>query len=218
MKTKDIFYSLDKQGIKWSQYFDVYDRHLEKYVGKKPVVVEVGILQGGGMEMWKKYFGDGATIIGIDTDYGVFNYQVEGCEYVIGNQESSAFWEEFFKTHSDIDVFIDDGGHTMPQQINTLSCVWNHIKPGGIYICEDTHTSYQKDWGGSFRGGSFIEYAKRVTDSVNYEYFKDQPINQHDKAFCEFYSELTSIHFYDSMVVLEKDKKVKPEWADSKIR
>jgi hypothetical protein len=36
---------------------------------------------------------------------------------VCGGQASREFWREFKATHPTIDIFIDDGGHTMEQQL-----------------------------------------------------------------------------------------------------
>ena len=71
---REIFDNLDLHCGKWSHYFDIYEQHFNKFVGKKPVVVEVGICRGGSAEMWKKYFGEGATIIGIDIDPNSFKH------------------------------------------------------------------------------------------------------------------------------------------------
>src|SRR5262245_19556515 len=53
---------------KWIHYFEIYHRHLAKFVGKEVRVVEVGIQSGGSLEMWMDYFGAGCRITGIDID------------------------------------------------------------------------------------------------------------------------------------------------------
>src|SRR5439155_4001517 len=42
---------------KWEHYFDIYQRHFQKFVGQEVHVVEVGIYSGGSLDMWKNYFG-----------------------------------------------------------------------------------------------------------------------------------------------------------------
>jgi hypothetical protein len=49
---------------------------------------------------------------------------------------------------SDIDVLIDDGGHTMEQQQVSLGFLFRHVKPGGYYVIEDVHTSLPALWKG----------------------------------------------------------------------
>jgi demethylmacrocin O-methyltransferase len=49
---------------------------------------------------------------------------------------------------SDIDVLIDDGGHTMEQQQVSLGFLFKHVRPGGYYVIEDVHTSLPALWKG----------------------------------------------------------------------
>jgi hypothetical protein len=50
---------------------------------------------------------------------------------------------------TDFDIIIDDGGHTMNQQITSLTHLWHAVKPGGVYFCEDLQTSYMREYGGN---------------------------------------------------------------------
>ncbi len=43
-RIKELFWELDKPSTKWSGYFDVYERHLKKFVGKAPRILEIGVL------------------------------------------------------------------------------------------------------------------------------------------------------------------------------
>src|SRR5205814_10274664 len=64
-------YFLRNQGrllYKWHHYFEIYHRHFERFRGKSPVVLEIGVFHGGSLQMWHDYFGKGAKIIGIDVD------------------------------------------------------------------------------------------------------------------------------------------------------
>lgn len=57
--------------------------------------------------------------------------------------------EEFIaKAGMDFDLIIDDGGHSMVQQITSLQHLWKAVKPGGFYILEDLQTSYWAGYGG----------------------------------------------------------------------
>ena len=67
-----------------------------------------------------------------------------------------------------IDILIDDGGHSMNQQIISFEELYSHIKEDGIYLCEDLHTSYWKTYGGGYKNKeSFIEYSKNFIDYIN---------------------------------------------------
>ena len=70
--------------------------------------------------MWREYFGPEARIIGIDINPEVKKQEKDGFEIYIGNQSDKKFWEKFLKKIQNIDVALDDGGHTYDQQIITV--------------------------------------------------------------------------------------------------
>ena len=162
---REIFYNIPKSSDKWDRYFDVYERHLEKFKGKNITFVEVGVQFGGSLDMWSQYFGPDSKIYGIDIDPKCADlvYDNPNIKIIIGDQESKEFWDETLKEIGSIDVMVEDGGHTMEQQIISFEKVFPVINSGGVYLCEDTHTSY---WNfDSYKGGyknmaSFIEYSK----------------------------------------------------------
>ena len=45
---------------KWVHYFDIYERHFERFRGKSPTMIEIGVQGGGSLAMWKEYFGPGS--------------------------------------------------------------------------------------------------------------------------------------------------------------
>lgn len=225
MKLKDLFYLSPKSTDKWSRYFGVYQRYLEKYEGKNITFIEVGVQNGGSMEMWSKFFGPESKLYGIDIDpkCAELKYDNPNVNIIIGDQESKEFWDTILPSIGPIDVFIDDGGHFIPQQIVTFEKVWNKIKKNGVYICEDTHTSYFQRFNSSYKSpNSFIEYAKdfadilhlKKTDQYNSligENISNVIQSNENLVKKEFAHDLSSIHFYDSMIVIEKDEIVPME-------
>ena len=201
--TRQIFYnSITRKASKWEPYFDVYDAYFNKFIDKSPTVVEVGVWHGGSLEMWREYFGAGATIYGIDRDPEVLNQPVPNTHVVVGDQGDPEFWKSFLTQVPKIDVFVDDGGHTMLQQILTLEQVWPHMSEHGVYICEDTHTSYMPLYGGTPDAHTFMKYAKGLVDNMhrNHHGGTFSPPNSH------MFGDLKTVHFYDSMVVLQKGR------------
>lgn len=208
---KRIHQNLTREAIKWPSYLEIYERHFNKFVGKRPVVVEVGICHGGSLEMWKKYFGADATVIGIDIYEDFVNTTIDGCELVLGDQNDPEFWNTFFQTHPDIDVFIDDGGHQAHQQITTAESVWSHMKEGSVFLCEDTHTSYFPDYfdrSGKYK--TFIEYSKNLLEILHINYRIDSERNSELDRLVDLYKDLNCICYYDSVVVLEKKRQLNP--------
>lgn len=133
---------------KWLHYFEIYDKWFSPYRGKDITFVEIGVQNGGSVQMWKEYFGGGARIIGIDVDEKCRQFDDGEIKIEIGSQEDTAFWDYFKAKYPKVDILLDDGGHTMNQQKVTFKAMFPHIADGGLYMCEDTHTSYWPDTGG----------------------------------------------------------------------
>ena len=91
--------------------------------------------------MLSHYLGPAAQIVGVDIDEsartGAGRHVVE-----IGDQEDPAFLSSVAERHGPFDIVIDDGGHTMRQQIRSVETLFPLLADGGVYIVEDCHTSY----------------------------------------------------------------------------
>src|SRR5215467_12872779 len=105
---------------KWMHYFDIYDRHFSKFVGREVHVLEIGIYSGGSLPMWREYFGEQSHIYGVDIEEACRAYEGERIKIMIDDQADRMFWAEFKKSVPVIDILIDDGGHLAEQQLVTL--------------------------------------------------------------------------------------------------
>ena len=196
----------DKLILKWSHYFDIYERHFSRFRNKEIVILEVGISQGGSLQMWKNYFGDKAKIYGIDIDARCKDFEEENIQIFIGSQSDRKFLEQVKTEMPPIDILIDDGGHTMKQQITTYKMLFEHVKNNGVYLCEDVHTSYWLKWGGGFkRRGTFIEFSKSFIDQLQAFHSRQKGLKANN-----FTKSVDSIHYYDSVIVIEKRAREKP--------
>jgi len=89
----------------------------------------------------------------------------------------------------------------MPQQIATFEELFPKVMANGVYLVEDLHTSYWRDWGGGLkRQGSFIEYSKNFIDQLHAWYSQEPKRLKTD----EFTRSAHSLHYYDSVLVIEK--------------
>lgn len=185
---------------KWTHYFEVYHCYFQKFMGTGCVVLEIGVSQGGSLQMWKHYFGENAKIYGLDIQPECKQFEEDQIEIFIGSQSDRDFLRELKSRIPKIDILIDDGGHRMDQQIIAFKELFGHISENGIYLCEDTHTSYWPEYGGGWRkNGTFMEYAKNLADELNA--FNDL---ENPERATEFTTSVRAIHFYDGMVVIEK--------------
>lgn len=119
--------------------------------------------------MWRDFFGPKARIIGVDLNPDAKRWEEYGFEIYIGDQSDSLFWQEFTKTVPNFDILLDDGGHTNLQQLVTLFEMSKIVKPGGLIVIEDTHASYQKEFGNPSRL-SFVNVTKRLIDGLNQQF------------------------------------------------
>lgn len=186
---------------KWQHYFDVYDRHFSRYRGTDVHIVEFGVSEGGSLQMWKDYFGPDCMIYGVDINPHCKELEEDRIKIFIGDQEDREFLRMLAKEIPRIDILIDDGGHRMQQQINTFEELYPYIEKNGLYFCEDMHTSYWKGWGGGGykKKGTFIEYSKNFIDYINAWHSQT-----HKLTVSDFTRTVRSVHFYDSIVVVEK--------------
>jgi len=186
---------------KWVHYFDIYDRHFKRYRNKEINILEIGVSQGGSLLMWKDYFGDRANIYGIDINPKCKDLEEENIKIFIGSQSDRNFLRKLKKEIPKIDILIDDGGHGMKQQIISFEELFDHIKSDGVYLCEDLHTSYWLNFGGGYkRRGTFIEYSKNFIDYLNAYHSRQKSLKVNS-----FTKSVNSIHYYDSVIVIEKN-------------
>ncbi len=197
----------DKGINKWLHYFEVYDRHFSKFRGKSPTVLEIGVAQGGSLQMWKNYFGPGTVVVGLDIDENCKSLEEPDIHIHIGDQADKKFLADVISKYPKIDIVIDDGGHFMNQQITSFQELYPHVSEDGVYLCEDTHTSYLPAYeGGLRRQGTFMEMSKGLIDQLNAWHFPN-PEDRKDSAFSE---STYSMHFYTSIVVIEKRRMTAP--------
>ncbi len=199
---------------KWHGYFEIYHQHFARFRGRSPVVVEVGVFHGGSLQMWRDYFGPGARIFGIDIDPRCKAFEDEATAILIGDQSDRRFLAEVRERVPQIDILIDDGGHLMGQQIATFEELYPHIQPHGIYLCEDIHTSFLSDWGGGYRReGTFLEYSKALIDRL-YGWYSQEPSRFN---IDELTRTTYALHFYDSVLVIEKRPMAPPQQSTTGI-
>lgn len=184
------------KSIKHSTYFDAYDHFFSSYRNREITFVEIGVLGGGSLFMWRHFFGPKARIIGVDLNPDAKKWEEHGFEIFIGSQSDNKFWERFINDVGSVDAVLDDGGHTYEQQIITVECLLPAIRHNGILVVEDTHTSYMKGFGP--KRYSFMEYTKDLIDKINMRFskFASQPSE----------SRCWSIEVVESMVAFRINK------------
>jgi len=199
-------YGTDKFGSHF--YTTHYMTHLRRFKYKKIRLLEIGVggyddpnSGGQSLRMWKKYFPFG-YIYSIDI-YDKSQLEENRIKIFKGNQIDSKFLEEITSEIGELDIIIDDGSHINEHVIGTFNILFPKLKDGGVYIIEDTQTSYWRDFGGDSKDlnnpRTIMNYFKSLTDSLNNEEFI---IKNYEKSY--FDKKIISMHFYHNLIFIYK--------------
>jgi len=186
---------------KWENYFEIYESYFKNFQRNNIRLLEIGVQYGGSLKMWNEYFPN-AKIFGIDINPDCKNLEDDNIDIQIGSQNDKKFLKNYAEYVGSLDLIIDDGGHTMNQQLNTFKILFPILNDGGIYIVEDIESSYQNMYGGGpKRSGTFVEYSKNLIDSINANHsdFNTLRPNWYSKN-------IEYIHFYNNVIVFKKKK------------
>jgi hypothetical protein len=206
---------------KWHHYFDIYERHLGRYRNHEAFrFLEIGVFRGGSQRLWREYFGTQALIVGVDKDPSCARFDGEFGRIRIGDQADPGFLRSILHEFGPFDAVLDDGGHTARQQIVSLEVLYPQVAPDGVYLCEDTHTSYWKEFQDAGPGVSFTQLALKLASGLTHSLHRDpltfgryalSPEERSGTLSVPHASAVThSISFYDSLVVFEKRPKPEP--------
>lgn len=198
---------------KWHHYFDIYESLFEPFRGQPVKLLEIGLWKGGSLELWRRYFGGKAVIAGCDINPACRRFAERGFEVFVGDQSDPAFLNAMLDRLPALDIVIDDGGHTANQQITSFETIYPRMSASGIYVVEDTHTSYWENFKDRADGLTFVEYAKRLCDLLtawhfdrnSFEKYAVPPKDRAEPAVVpEFTRSTRSVSFFDSMVVFRR--------------
>jgi len=143
---------------KWVPYFEAYHNHFKRFRNREGGVtlLEIGVQSGGSISMWRKYFGESFTYIGLDINPEVQRFDNADWIHIhIGDSGDATFLQKIRDLYPDgVDILLDDGGHTMSQQINNFQTMTDFVKPDGLFVCEDLATSWSGGYGGIRNGNS----------------------------------------------------------------
>ena len=199
-------------------YMAIYADYFAKFQDKPIKFLEIGILFGNSVKVWEKYF-PLAELHFIDKDTNNPNRYISSraAYHFLDQADSQAIQQFIAQVGGNFDLIIDDGGHTMNQQITSFMELFPALKSGGIYVIEDLHTSYWKQWGG---GGtnlepkpcnqSTTEFLKKLIDEMNWTAAKTRcaDFNKIPQDLMQtlntFQSDILSMHFYKSLCFIIK--------------
>jgi cephalosporin hydroxylase len=196
---QDFLANQGKAIHKWTHYFPIYERHFAPWRGRTLTFLEIGVAKGGSLEMWRRWFGPMARIVGVDIDKRCKAHEAQGIHVRIGDQSDPAFLQSLIDEFGVPDVVLDDGSHQMAHIAATFDFLYPRLPKNGVYLVEDLHTAYWPKFGGGLaEPANFFNVAHGLVHKLNADHAQGQV---EPDAFTR---ETFSIAFYDSVVVFEK--------------
>ena len=185
------------KGLHHHGYTPIYDSYFQSLKDKDIRLLEIGVggyqypdKGGESLRMWAEYF-PAATIVAIDI-YPKTLLLPPNTTVLCGSQVDSMFLDGL--PHP-FDIIIDDGSHVCEHIISTFKSLFPKLNSGGIYVVEDTETSYwDEEYGGSTSPFSptTMNYFKFLCDTLNPEFGVPDTFN------------IKSIHFYKGLIFIFK--------------
>ena len=117
-ETLKLFNESVHHSIKLKKYFQIYDELFTPYKNKKITFVEVGVLDGGSLQIWKKFFGPESRIIGIDLNPECKKFECDDYEIFIGSQSENKFWDNFYEKVGTIDLLLDETQSVIEEKVD----------------------------------------------------------------------------------------------------
>jgi hypothetical protein len=196
----------DKYGYHF--YTPHYQNHLNRFKYKNNNILEIGVggyedpyIGGNSLRMWKSYF-PFSKIYALDI-YDKSFLQEKRIKIFKGSQVDFEFLNTITKEIGDIDIIIDDGSHINEHVIESFKYLFPKLKKGGIYVIEDTQTSYWENYGGdstNFNNEETIYgFFKSLIDCLNNEEFI---IDNYHKTYYD--KHIIAMHFYHNMIFICK--------------
>jgi 8-demethyl-8-(2-methoxy-alpha-L-rhamnosyl)tetracenomycin-C 3'-O-methyltransferase len=199
----------DKSSV-FHDYTRIYERYFEAMRERPIVVLELGWGQGKSARTWREYFPN-ATIVMVDNR--PHHCMDDGIHLHIGDQADAALLTELHERYGDFDIVIDDASHVSSLTIRSFQILYPWLKPGGLYVVEDTHGSYHDFYYGKAEanrnpdirradgGPTMMQFFRRLADEVNYHgdgQWDLYPRGFHNGFFLDF------VHFYFNIVFIKK--------------
>lgn len=202
---------------RWSGYLPILDREFAARRGERIRLLEIGIQNGGSLELWAKYFTDAEILVGNDVDprCGDLTFADARIATVVGSITKPSTISAIRAISDRFDIVIDDGSHRSDDIIAAFVDLFPALESGGVYVIEDLHCSYFSSYGGGlFAQASALGFLRRLVDVINVEHWglelspSDvlQPLSRKEigPAFLAALPAIASIEFHDSMAIIRK--------------
>ena len=181
-------------------YLHTYEKYFAPLRDKNILLFEAGVggytfanRGGESLRMWCEYFKNGrvVTIDLYDKTQIVTpnNAEVYKCSQTDGENIIRIL------NNRQPDIIIDDASHINPVTITTFQIMFPLLKSGGIYVVEDTETSY---WSAVATDGTDFKGGDHPNTVMNYFKRKADEVNLIEKT------DIEAVHFYKGLIIILK--------------
>jgi demethylmacrocin O-methyltransferase len=205
-------YGSDKWGS--HSYTRHYEYHFAKFRDCDIGFLEIGIggyddpaIGGASLRMWNDYFPK-ARVFALDIHEKRFRIS-DRVRMVQGSQTDAAILQAIERDAGGLDIVVDDGSHINEDVIASFNILFPLLRSGGLYVVEDTQTSYWPALGGSSvdpdSDRTIVGFFKGLIHGLNHneiagEHRPEMPYDEH----------VVAVSFYHNMIVIEKGDNTEP--------
>jgi hypothetical protein len=197
-------YGTDKVSAHHTNYGRTYLQVYEPYfapIRDCPInFLELGVLNGGSLNVWREYFPN-ARVIGVDINPFTRNFATAAIRVEILSQDDTVGLRRLAHEIGGFDVVLDDASHVNSLTIASFAILWPLLRPGGYYIIENTGCSYnpaELDWPGmSFTAALGVDFNNRRGD---FERFIIETLRALDADA----NRMAFFHYYRDTIVMQK--------------
>jgi glycosyltransferase involved in cell wall biosynthesis/SAM-dependent methyltransferase len=201
---------------RWEHYLAIYQLELAPLIaaGKPLKLLEVGVQNGGSLQIWSQYLPAGSEVVGIDIDKNCTNIVTpSNARILIGDAADPLQLLQMLDGET-FDIIIDDGSHRSPDIVATFETGFGFLNPGGLYVVEDLHCSYLRSFGGGYlEPHAAVEWFKGLVDALNSDHLEEQSAPPPDERarLKRLNRAVARVAFYDSVAVIEKSGQPKTQ-------
>jgi len=174
MERDSVQYGTDKVTTHNYQY--MYEKHLQPMRDRPLKMLEIGLGcnmdygPGHSYKTWLEFFPN-VDMYYIEYDAACVEKwaaNITDAKVFTGDQSDTVFLHDFIaQSGGGFDIIVDDGGHTMQQQIVSLNTLFDIVLPGGIYFCEDLATSYDPGYGATAGQKTMMQMIGELLHDLN---------------------------------------------------
>jgi hypothetical protein len=205
-----------KVSDKWSSYLTLYEDELNRIRPNVRSMLEIGVQNGGSLDIWARYFATADHVVGCDINPACakLSYDDPRVTVIVGDATQPHTRDQLASITPSFDLIIEDGSHIPREVILAFLRYWPMLNPGGVFIAEDLHCDYfATHEGGIARRDIANRFFSELVHLINLEHWQGTLSISHllrDFATAELIDSsglvgtIASVSFHNSIAIIRK--------------